>query len=214
MARNPAFAPLLKGQPVIPVIAIVRLEDAVPMAHALAAGGMKVIELTLRTPVALAACREIVRDCPEIVLGIGTILTPDQVTQAVDIGAKFLVTPGTTEKLARKMADCGAACLPGSATISEMVQLMEWGFSEMKFFPAGPAGGLEYLKAVAGPIPELRFCPTGGVSPQNAPDYLAQPNILCVGGSWVTPKALMAARDWAGITKLAAEASAIRPRGA
>lgn len=214
MASCPAFAPLLQGQKVIPVIAIERLEDAVPLARALAQGGMKVIEVTLRTPVALAACREIARECPETVLGIGTILTPDQVTQSVDAGAKFLVTPGTTEKLATKMADCGIACLPGSATISEMVQLMEWGFGEMKFFPAGPAGGLDYLKAVAGPLPELRFCPTGGISPQNAPDYLSQPNILCVGGSWVTPKALMAAGDWAGITRLATEACAIRPRGA
>lgn len=213
MASCPAFAPLLQGQPVIPVIAIDQVEDAIPLARALAAGGMRVIEVTLRTPVALAACREIARECPETVLGIGTILTPDQVTQSVDAGAKFLVTPGTTEKLARKITECGVAALPGSATLSEMVQLMEWGFGEMKFFPAGPAGGLEYLKAVAGPIPELRFCPTGGISPQNAPDYLAQPNILCVGGSWVTPKTLIVARDWAGITRLAAEACAIRPRG-
>jgi 2-dehydro-3-deoxyphosphogluconate aldolase/(4S)-4-hydroxy-2-oxoglutarate aldolase len=213
MSSNPPFAPLLGAQRVIPVLAIEHLDDAVPLARALAAGGLPVIEVTLRTPVAIEACRAIVRECPEIVLGIGTILTPDQVTLAADLGARFLVTPGTTPTLARKLAASGVAALPGAATLSEMVALMEHGFREMKFFPAGPAGGLEYLKAVHGPIAELRFCPTGGVSPGNAPDYLALPNVMCVGGSWITPKALLTQRDFAGITALARQAASLQPRG-
>lgn len=213
MASRPAFAPLLGAARVIPVLAIDRLEDAVPLARALAAGGLNVIEVTLRTPVALAACRAIAMECPEVVLGVGTILTPYQVTQAVEAGARFLVTPGTTETLGRKLAESGVAVLPGAATLSEMIALMEMGFSELKFFPAEAAGGRDYLKSVSGPIPELKFCPTGGIGPSNAPDYLALPNVMCVGGSWVTPKAALAARDWAEITRLSKEAALLRPRG-
>lgn len=209
---RPLFAPLLREARVIPVLAIERLEDAVPLARALHAGGLGVIEVTLRTPVALAACCAIARECPEVVLGIGTILTPDQVSQAVDAGARFLVTPGTSETLARALAASGVAALPGSGTLSEMVALMEMGFREMKFFPAEAAGGRDYLKSVAGPIPELRFCPTGGVTPANAAEYLALPNVMCVGGSWVTPKSALAARDWAEITRLSKEAAGLRAR--
>lgn len=212
MSSRPAFAPLLGSQRVIPVLAIDRLEDAVPLANALAAGGLRVIEVTLRTPVALAACRAIARECPDVVLGIGTILTPYQVTQAVEVGAEFLVTPGTSESLGRKLSECGVAVLPGAATISEMVALMEFGFAEMKFFPAEAAGGRDYLKSVAGPLPELKFCPTGGITPASAPDYLALPNVICVGGSWITPKAAISRGDWAEITRLSAEAAAIAPR--
>lgn len=207
---RPTFSPLLGEARVIPVLAIDRLEDAVPLARALHAGGLGVIEVTLRTPVALESCAAIARECPEVVLGIGTILTPDQVKQAVDVGAQFLVTPGTSERLARAVADSGVAALPGAGTVSEMVALMEMGFRELKFFPAEAAGGRDYLKSVAGPIPELRFCPTGGVTPGNAPDYLALPNVLCVGGSWVTPKTALANRDWAEITRLSREAAGLR----
>ena len=209
---RPAFAPLLGAARVIPVLAIDRLEDAVPLARALHAGGLGVIEVTLRTPVALAACAAIVRHCPEVVLGIGTILSVDQVKQAVDVGARFLVTPGTSERLGHAVAESGVAALPGAVTLGEMVTLMEMGFSELKFFPAEAAGGRDYLKAVAGPIPELRFCPTGGVTPQNAPDYLALPNVLCVGGSWTTPKSALQSQDWPEITRLAKEAAALRKR--
>lgn len=209
---RPAFAPLLGAARVIPVLAIDRLEDAVPLARALHAGGLGVIEVTLRTPVALAACAAIVRHCPEVVLGIGTILSVDQVKQAVDVGARFLVTPGTSERLGHAVAESGVAALPGAMTLGEMVRLMEMGFSELKFFPAEAAGGRDYLKAVAGPIPELRFCPTGGVTPQNAPDYLALPNVLCVGGSWTTPKSALQSQDWPEITRLAKEAAALRKR--
>lgn len=209
---RPFFAPLLGEARVIPVLAIDRVEDAVPLARALHAGGLGVIEVTLRTPVALAACAAIARECPEVVLGIGTILTPDQVKQAVDVGAQFLVTPGTSEALGRAVANSGVAALPGAGTLSEMIALMEMGFRELKFFPAEAAGGRDYLKSVAGPIAELRFCPTGGITPANAPDYIALSNVMCVGGSWVTPKAALANRDWAEITRLSKEAAALRAR--
>ncbi len=210
---RPLFAPLLGEARVIPVLAIDHLEEAVPLARALHAGGLGVIEVTLRTPVALAACAAIARECPDVVLGVGTILTPEQVKQAVDVGARFLVTPGTSERLGRALADQGIAALPGAGTLSEMVALMEMGFREMKFFPAEAAGGRDYLKSVAGPISELRFCPTGGITPANAPDYLALPNVMCVGGSWVMPRAALANRDWAEITRLSTEAAALRARG-
>lgn len=206
----PAFAPLLGSARIIPVITIDRVADAVPLARALVAGGLPVIEVTLRTEAALEACRVIAREVPDCVLGIGTILTPAQVSEAVDAGARFLVTPGTSETLGLAVAASGVAALPGSATASEMVTLMEMGFRELKFFPAGPAGGMEYLKAVAGPLAELRFCPTGGVSASNAAAYLGLPNVLCVGGSWITPKAAIAAGDWAAISTLAREAAGIR----
>ncbi|CAN1519738.1 Eda 2-keto-3-deoxy-6-phosphogluconate aldolase [Rhabdaerophilaceae bacterium] len=213
MSKRPAFAPLLGDVRVIPVLAIERLDDAVPLALALQEGGLHVLEVTLRTPVALAACAAILRACPGVVLGVGTILTRDQLQQSVDIGAQFLVTPGTSETLGRAVAESGVAALPGAATLTEMVTLMEMGFREMKFFPAEAAGGREYLKSVAGPIPELRFCPTGGVTAQNAPDYLALANVMCVGGSWVTPKEAVAAMDWAKITRLAKEASVLSRHG-
>jgi 2-dehydro-3-deoxyphosphogluconate aldolase/(4S)-4-hydroxy-2-oxoglutarate aldolase len=212
MPAIPAFAPLMGAARVIPVITIDRVVDAVPLARALVAGGISVIEVTLRTSAALEACRVIAKEVPECVLGIGTILTPSQVGEAKAAGAKFLVTPGTSEKLALAVADSGVAALPGAATLTEMVTLMEMGFRELKFFPAVPAGGLEYLKAVSGPVGELRFCPTGGISPANAPDFLALPNVICVGGSWMVPKAAISAGDWGAITRLASEAAAIRAR--
>lgn len=212
MPSIPAFAPLLGSQRVIPVLTIERVEEAVPLARALLAGGIRVIEVTLRTAAALKACEAIARDVPECVLGIGTVLTPAQVNEAKSAGAQFLVTPGTSERLGLAVAEAGIAALPGAATVSEMIALMEMGFRELKFFPAVAAGGMEYLKSVAGPLSELRFCPTGGVSAANAPDFLALPNVMCVGGSWLTPKAAMASGDWATITRLAAEAAGLRAR--
>lgn len=207
MSKLPLFSPLLRAARVIPVLTIDEAADAVPLARALAAGGIDVIEVTLRTRAALKACEAIARECPEVVLGIGTVLSPAQVQQAKDAGAAFLVTPGTSEKLGQAVAASGIAALPGAGTISEMVALMEMGFTEMKFFPAEASGGMDYLKSVAGPLGELKFCPTGGIGPGNAAAYLALSNVLCVGGSWITPKAAMAARDWAAITALAAEAA-------
>lgn len=207
MSSLPLFSPLLGAARVIPVLTIDEVAQAVPLARALHAGGIPVIEVTLRTKAALKACEAIARECPEVVLGIGTVLTPGHVQDAKNAGAKFLVTPGTSETLGLALAESGLAALPGAGTVSEMVALMEMGFTEMKFFPAEAAGGVDYLKSVAGPLAELKFCPTGGVSPGNAATYLALPNVMCVGGSWITPKAAMASGDWAGITRLAAEAA-------
>lgn len=204
-----SVSPLLAKSRVIPVITLDRVEEAVPLARALLAGGISVIEVTLRTEAALRGCEAIAKECPEIVLGIGTIVSPSQVGEAVAAGAKFLVTPGTSAKLGAAVAASGVPALPGAATLSEMIALMEMGFCELKFFPAEAAGGVDYLKSVAGPLSVLKFCPTGGITPQNAPAYLALANVLCVGGSWITPKAALAARDFAAITALAAAASQI-----
>ena len=203
----PRFSSLLGTQKVVPVLTIEALEDAVPLANALAAGGLRVIEVTLRTAAAMDACVAIAQQCPDVVLGIGTILSEQQVDDAIRVGAKFLVTPGTTRGIAERLLARRVPALPGAATVSEMLALSQLGFSELKFFPAEAAGGVDYLKSVAGPMGDLRFCPTGGIGPANAKSYLALPNVLCVGGSWVTPKSALAARDWSEITRLAAEAS-------
>ncbi len=207
MSSLPLFSPMLGAARVIPVLTIETVEQAVPLARALHAGGISVIEVTLRTRAALKACEAIAQHCPEVVLGIGTVLTPSQVQDAKNAGAKFLVTPGTSEKLGHALAESGIAALPGAGTLSEMIALMEMGFSELKFFPAEAAGGVDYLKSVAGPLAELKFCPTGGITPANAGSYLGLGNVMCVGGSWITPKAAMASGNWAEITRLAAEAA-------
>lgn len=212
MTILPRFSPLLGAARVIPVLTIEDVAQAVPLALALAEGGITVIEVTLRTDAALKACEAIAHHCPEVVLGVGTILTPSQVGEARDAGAKFLVTPGTTERLARAVAESRIPALPGAGTISEMVALLEMGFHEMKFFPAEAAGGVNYLKSVAGPLSDLRFCPTGGIGPGNAETYLALPSVLCVGGSWLTPKAAMETGDWSEITRLSREAARLGTR--
>lgn len=197
-------ASLLDRAPVIPVVVVDDVEHAVPIARALVAGGVRVIELTLRTPVALDAIERIAAEVPEILLGAGTIVDPSQAKQAAAAGAQFLVSPGSTRTLLGAMADTGLPHLPGVATVSEILSAMEAGYSELKFFPAEAAGGADYLKSVNGPIPSVRFCPTGGISPANVASYLALPNVGCVGGSWLTPKDAVAKRDWAYITELAA----------
>lgn len=209
MTVLPRFSPLLGKARVIPVITLDRVEDAVPLARALQAGGIDVVEVTLRTDAALRGCEAIARECPDLVLGIGTVLAPSQIGEARDAGARFLVTPGTSEKLGLAVAASGIPCLPGAATVSEMVALMEIGFHELKFFPAEAAGGVDYLKSVAGPLGDLRFCPTGGISPANAGTYLALGNVLCIGGSWMVPKAAVAAGHWDEITALARAAAAL-----
>lgn len=209
MSAQPLFSPLIGRARVVPVLTIERVADAVPLARALAAGGLPVIEVTLRTEAALMACEAIAAQCPEVVLGVGTVLAPSQVREAKDAGARFLVTPGTTERMTRALVEGGLPVLPGAATVSEMLALLEAGFHEQKFFPAEAAGGIEYLKSVAGPLADLRFCPTGGIGIANAPAYLALPNVLCIGGSWVVPKAALASGDFATITRLAAEAAAL-----
>ena len=200
---------LLDRVPVIPVVVIDDLDHAVPIAKALVAGGLPVIELTLRTPVALDAIERIAGEVPEIFLGAGTIVDPGQAKQAAAAGAQFLVSPGSTRTILGAMTDTGLPHLPGVATVSEIMTALEAGYTELKFFPAEAAGGAPYLKSVGSPIPAARFCPTGGVSTSNAAQYLSLPNVGCVGGSWITPADVLVARDWARITELAADAAAL-----
>lgn len=196
--------------PVIPVIVIHRLEHAVPMAHALVDGGVRVLEITLRTPVALQAMRLIAREVPQAIVGAGTLRAPADVEAALQAGCRFGVSPGYTEALGRACRDMGLPLLPGVATASEVMAACDDGLDFLKFFPASAAGGIPMLKSLAGPFPEVRFCPTGGISPQTAPQFLALPNVAVCGGSWLTPHDLMEAGDWTGITRLAREASALR----
>jgi 2-dehydro-3-deoxyphosphogluconate aldolase/(4S)-4-hydroxy-2-oxoglutarate aldolase len=203
---------LLDRVPVVPVVVIEDLAHAVPMARALARGGLPVVELTLRTPVALDAIRAIAAEVPEVLIGAGTIVEPKQAALAVDAGAAFLVSPGSTTELLDAMEDTGVRYLPGVATVSEVLAVFGRGLLEMKFFPAEAAGGEAYLKAIGGPLPQVRFCPTGGITPASAPDYLALPNVGCVGGSWLTPASAMAAGDWDTIERLAAAAALLGSR--
>ncbi|MGA5447701.1 bifunctional 4-hydroxy-2-oxoglutarate aldolase/2-dehydro-3-deoxy-phosphogluconate aldolase [Streptomyces umbrinus] len=200
---------VLELAPVVPVVVVDDVADAVPLARALAAGGLPAIEVTLRTPVALDAIRAIADGVPEAVVGAGTVISPEQVAQSVAAGARFLVSPGWTDVLLDAMKASGVPFLPGVSTTSEVVALLERGVSDMKFFPAQAAGGTAYLKSLAGPLPQARFCPTGGIGPAVAPEYLALPNVLCVGGSWMLPADAIAARDWARVETLAREAAGL-----
>ena len=197
--------------PVIPVVVLDDVTAAGPLARALAAGGVPVVELTLRTPAALEAVRRIADEVPEVLVGAGTIVAPGQAKQAADAGAQFLVSPGCTPRLLDEMADTGLPHLPGVATVSEVLALLERGLTEMKFFPAEPSGGVGFLKALASPVPQARFCPTGGITPASAPGYLAAPNVGCVGGSWLTPSTALAARDWDTVRDLAAATRSLQP---
>ncbi|MEU5024863.1 bifunctional 4-hydroxy-2-oxoglutarate aldolase/2-dehydro-3-deoxy-phosphogluconate aldolase [Streptomyces milbemycinicus] len=197
--------------PVIPVVVIDDAAHAVPMARALVAGGLPAIEVTLRTPAALDAIRAIAAEVPEAVVGVGTVLTPEHVESSVAAGARFLVSPGWTERLLGAMRASGVPFLPGVSTTSEVVALLERGVTEMKFFPAEAAGGTAYLRSLASPLPQARFCPTGGIDSSRAADYLALPNVGCVGGTWMLPSDVVAARDWGRVEELAREAAALRP---
>jgi 2-dehydro-3-deoxyphosphogluconate aldolase / (4S)-4-hydroxy-2-oxoglutarate aldolase len=209
---RPAVPSLLERVPVVPVVVVDDVAHAVPLARALVAGGLPVVELTLRTPVALEAIRAIAHEVPEILLGAGTVVTPGQAKEALDAGAQFLVSPGSTPSLLGAMADTGLPFLPGTATVSEVLAVLEAGFSEMKFFPAEASGGAAFLKAVAAPVPAARFCPTGGITADSAAAYLALPNVGCVGGSWLTPADALAAGDWARVERLARAAAALETR--
>ncbi|WP_405737681.1 bifunctional 4-hydroxy-2-oxoglutarate aldolase/2-dehydro-3-deoxy-phosphogluconate aldolase [Streptomyces sp. NBC_00028] len=199
--------------PVVPVVVIEDASDAVPLARALVAGGLPAIEVTLRTPAALDAVRAIAADVPDAVVGTGTVVTPEQVTASVAAGARFLVSPGWTDVLLEAMRASGVPFLPGVSTASEVVALLERGVREMKFFPAQAAGGTAYLKSLAGPLPQARFCPTGGIGAANAPEYLSLPNVGCVGGTWMLPADAIAARDWARVEELARAAAELRDAG-
>lgn len=207
---SPALpASVLDLAPVVPVVVIDDAADAVPLARALVAGGLPAIEVTLRTPAALEAIREIAREVPGAVVGAGTVIRPAQVAEAVAAGSRFLVSPGWTDVLLEAMRASGVPFLPGVSTASEVVALLERGVREMKFFPAQAAGGTAYLKSLSGPLPQARFCPTGGIGPASAPDYLALPNVGCVGGSWMLPQDALAARDWGRVEELARAAAGL-----
>jgi len=200
---------LLAGATVVPVLMIDSVATALPLARALVAGGITVLEITLRTPAALEAIRAIAGEVEGAVVGAGTVLTSAQYQAAERAGARFVVSPGATPALLEAAAASGAPFLPGAATASEVMRLLEHGYRCLKFFPAEPAGGIAYLQALAAPLPGARFCPTGGIDAERAPGYLALPNVLCVGGSWLAPRDAVAAGDWPGITGLARAAAAL-----
>ncbi len=201
---------LLDRVPVVPVVVVDSLEQAVPVARALVDGGLPVIELTLRTPVALDAIRAIAAEVPEILVGAGTVTSPDLAEQAAKAGAQFLVSPGATPTLLGAMRETGLPFLPGTATVSEVLAVLETGQTEMKFFPAEASGGVAYLSSLTTVTPAARFCPTGGIRLASAPTYLALANVGCVGGTWITPASALAEGAWGEVTRLAAEAATLR----
>ena len=197
---------ILAAATVIPVLEIPSLEKAAPLAEALAKGGLRVIELTLRTPCALDAVKVMQDAAPDLIVGMGTIRTQDDIANSVDAGAAFLVSPGASETLLDALAKPGVPALPGVATASEAMTAYEAGFKAQKFFPAEPAGGISYLKSLAGPLPDINFCPTGGISAERAPEYLALSNVDCVGGSWIATKQMIAGDGWDAIEENAVRA--------
>jgi 2-dehydro-3-deoxyphosphogluconate aldolase/(4S)-4-hydroxy-2-oxoglutarate aldolase len=201
-ARQQDLASLFKAATVIPVLTIERLEDAVPLARALVAGGVRTLEVTLRTPVAIDAARAIMGEVGEAIVGIGTILNPGDLARAEELGVRFGISPGATPELLRAAAASALLFAPGIATASELMQALAHGFGLAKFFPAEQAGGIKGLRALAGPFPDVRFCPTGGIGEANASAWLAEPNVLAVGGSWLCPAAEVRAGNWAGITAI------------
>ena len=205
MSTHPKYSSLqvMLDAPVIPVIVLNDIAHAVPMARALVAGGIRMLEVTLRTPQALACIEAIAKEVPEAIVGAGTVRTKADAQAAAMAGALFAVSPGYTSAVGQACRDLGLALLPGVATGSEIMMAQEDGFTELKFFPAMQAGGPAMLKAWGGPFFDVKFCPTGGVTLQNAPDFLALPNVLCVGGSWLVPADALAQDDWARITQLA-----------
>ena len=201
-AKQEKLAALFKQAVVIPVLTIERLEDAVPLAKALVAGGVRVLEVTLRTPVAMPAAQAIISSVPEAVVGIGTILNADDLARAEALGAVFGISPGATPDLLKAAAASALPFAPGIATASELMQALAHGFNLAKFFPAEQSGGIKALRALAGPFPDARFCPTGGVGEANAAAWLAEPNVFAVGGSWLCPAADIRSGNWVGITAM------------
>jgi 2-dehydro-3-deoxyphosphogluconate aldolase/(4S)-4-hydroxy-2-oxoglutarate aldolase len=210
--KQQQLAAILALAPVVPVVIIDELAHAVPMARALVAGGIRSIEVTLRTPAALDAIRAIAAEVEGAVVGVGTVLNGEQLEAARAAGARFAVSPGVSPKLLDAADASALPLLPGVATAGEAMTLLERGYRHLKLFPAVPVGGAKLLGAWASPLPQIRFCPTGGISLASAPDFLALPNVACVGGSWLTPKDKLQAGDWAGIEQLAREAAALPRR--
>ncbi len=204
-----ALRRLLAGTRVVPVVTLARVEHAVPLARALVAGGLPVVEVTLRSPAALGGLAEIAAAVPEAVVGAGSLRRPAQIVEAQAAGARFGVSPGHTAALLDAAEAAGTPYLPGAATASEAMALFARGYDLIKLFPAGPLGGPAALRALAAPLPEIEFCPTGGIGPDNLADYLACPNVACVGGSWLAPPELLAAEDWAEIEARAGAAAAV-----
>lgn len=205
-SKQDRIAELIRQATVIPVLTIERLADAVPLARALVAGGVRTLEVTLRTAVAVDAAKAIIAEVPDAVVGIGTILNGDDLARAEALGAKFGISPGATPELLKAVAASGLPFAPGIATASELMQALAHGFDVVKFFPAEQAGGIKALRALAGPFPNVRVCPTGGIGEANAATWLAEPNVLAVGGSWLCPAADIRAGNWAGITAMCAKA--------
>ena len=212
MAVNTPLTALqvMQDAPVIPVIVLHDVAHAVPMARALVAGGIRMLEVTLRTPQALACMEAIARDVPEAVVGAGTVRSKADAQAAARAGARFAVSPGYTSAVGQACRDAGLALLPGVATGSEIMRAADDGFTQLKFFPAMQAGGPAMLKAWGGPFFDVQFCPTGGVTLQNAPEFLVLPNVICVGGSWLVPADALAQGDWARVTQLARDTRALQ----
>ena len=201
-AKQEKLAALFRQATVVPVLTIERLADAVPLARALVAGGVRVLEVTLRTPVALEAAKAMIAEVPEAVVGIGTILNADDLARAENVGARFGISPGATPDLLKAAAASGLPFAPGIATASELMQALAHGLGLVKFFPAEQSGGIKALRALAGPFPDTRFCPTGGIGEANAAAWLAEPNVVAVGGSWLCPAADVRAGNWDRITAI------------
>lgn len=199
---------ILKTGPVVPVIVVNKLEHAVPMAQALVAGGVKVLEVTLRTPCAMDALKAMIKAVPEAIVGAGTVINTRQLKEVTDAGAQFVISPGITGSLLQAAVDGPVPLIPGISTVSELMVGMDYGLREFKFFPAEANGGVKALQAIAGPFPQVRFCPTGGISPKNYRDYLALSSVHCIGGSWLVPADALESGDYARITTLAREAVA------
>jgi 2-dehydro-3-deoxyphosphogluconate aldolase / (4S)-4-hydroxy-2-oxoglutarate aldolase len=213
---SPGAAPspietVLRGTAVLPVLTIERLADAVPIAQALLAGGLPVLEVTLRTPVALEALSRIVGAVPGALVGAGSVVDAAQFAQVRAAGARFAVSPGATADLEAAASAAGLPWLPAAQSVSEVLALRARGYRFVKLFPADASGGIGFLKSILAPVPDVRFCPTGGITAANARDYLALPNVACVGGSWLTPAPLLASGDWEAVRALAEQASQLRP---
>jgi 2-dehydro-3-deoxyphosphogluconate aldolase/(4S)-4-hydroxy-2-oxoglutarate aldolase len=200
--REEALATMFSSARVIPVLTIDRVEDAVALARALVAGGVRVLEVTLRTPVAAEAAKAIMAEVPEAIVGIGTILNPDDLARAEKLGARFGISPGATPDLLKAAAGSNLPFAPGIATASELMMVLAHGFNLAKFFPAEQSGGIKALRALAGPFPQVRFCPTGGIGEANAGTWLAEPNVVAVGGSWLCPSSDIRSANWTGITAM------------
>ncbi|MDG2017957.1 MAG: bifunctional 4-hydroxy-2-oxoglutarate aldolase/2-dehydro-3-deoxy-phosphogluconate aldolase [Porticoccaceae bacterium] len=200
---------MLAGNPVIPVITLDQVEDAVPLAEALVAGGLKVLEVTLRTEAAVEGIRQIIKHVPEAIVGTGTVCSEEQIKLSEDLGCQFMISPGATDKLLAIGSQSSISFLPGISTVSELMRGMEYGLENFKFFPAEAAGGAPVMKAMAGPFPTIKFCPTGGIGLGNALDYLTLPNVICVGGSWIAKPKDIREKCWTQIEQLAREAAAI-----